>query len=344
MKWWKKERLQDRIPILNARNIAKGAIRKWFESQDFIEVETAQLQTSPGNEVHLLGLETQWTSPELETAQMYLATSPEFSCKKLIAGGMERIFEFARVFRNRDLSPIHTPEFTMLEWYRANQDWNVTIEDTIAICIEVANSIGAKYFRHKNIEIPINAKPIRLTLQEAFFIFANIDMLSTIANNGQLDRDKFAKLANDSGVNIEDNDNWSDIFTKVLVAKIEPNLGIKAPTILCEYPLPEGALAQKCSHDGLIVERFELYICGIEIANGFGELIDADEQKQRFERAMHEQIQIYGKAYPIDYDLLDAISHMPPTSGVALGFDRLLMLITGARNINDVLWTPFIRN
>lgn len=341
MPWWEKEKLQDRMPFLNARNLAKNAIRKWFETQDFIEVETAQLQTSPGNEVHLLGLETQWTSPELETTQMFLATSPEFACKKLIAGGMERIFEFARVFRNRDLSPIHTPEFTMLEWYRTNQDWNIAIDDTWAICVAAANAIGARYFRHKNIEILINVTPQRLTLQEAFLNFANIDMLSTISNNGEMARDEFANLAIKSGINIDDTDNWSDIFTKVLVAKIEPNLGINAPIILCEYPVPEGALAQKCAHDNRVVERFELYICGVEIANGFGELIDANEQRQRFENAMQEQTKIYGKSYPIDYDLLDAISHMPPTSGVALGFDRLLMLITGARNINDVLWSPF---
>ncbi len=341
MPWWEKEKLQDRMPFLNARNLAKNAIRKWFETQNFIEVETAQLQTSPGNEVHLLGLETQWTSPELATKQMFLATSPEFACKKLIAGGMERIFEFARVFRNRDLSPTHTPEFTMLEWYRTNQDWNVAIDDTLAICIAAANSIGAKYFRHKNIEIPINATSQRLTLQEAFLEYANIDMLSTISNNWELARDEFANLAIKSGINIDENDNWSDIFTKVLVARIEPNLGINSPTILCEYPIPEGALAQKCAHDNRVVERFELYICGVEIANGFGELIDANEQKQRFENAMQEQTKTYGKSYPIDYDLLDAISHMPPTSGVALGFDRLLMLITGARNINDVLWSPF---
>ena len=211
----------------------------------------------------------------------------------------------------------------MLEWYRTDQDWNVAIDDTLAICIAAANSIGAKYFRHKNIEIPIDATPQRLTLQEAFLEYANIDMLSTISNNGELARDEFANLAIKSGINIDENDNWSDIFTKVLVARIEPNLGINSPTILCEYPIPEGALAQKCAHDNRVVERFELYICGVEIANGFGELIDANEQKQRFESAMQEQTKTYGKSYPIDYDLLDAISHMPPTSGVALGLSLI---------------------
>jgi lysyl-tRNA synthetase class 2 len=180
-----------------------------------------------------------------------------------------------------------------------------------------------------------------LTLQEAVLQFANIDMLSTIATDGTTNRDEFARLSILSGVNVDDDDNWSDIFTKILVAKIEPHLGVTAPTILCEYPLPEGALAQKCRHDPRVVERFELYICGVEIANGFGELIDSVEQRARFEDAMHKQEKIYGKAYPIDEDLLEAIKYMPPTSGVALGFERLVMLISGARRINDVCWIEF---
>jgi elongation factor P--(R)-beta-lysine ligase len=341
MVWWQKNKLQDNLPILLARGKVKRILRDWFDAQNFIEVETSQLQISPGNEVHLLGLSTQWTSPMLESRELFFATSPEFACKKLIAGGMTQIYEFARVFRNRDLSALHTPEFTMLEWYRTNQDWNKVIADTIEICKLAANSINAKSFRNKDFEIDINIPPQRLTLQQAFLQFANIDMLSTLDEAGKPKRDEFAKLAINIGINIDDNDNWSDIFTKVLVAKIEPNLGVNSPTILCEYPLPEGALAQKCKHDCRVVERFELYICNIEIANGFGELIDAQEQKSRFESSMQEQKQIYGKAFPIDYDLIDAISHMPPTSGVALGLERLLMLITGAPKINDVLWTPF---
>lgn len=340
MAWWEKEKLQDKLPILHARSLAKTAIRNWFVARDFTEVETAQLQISPGNEVHLLGLATEWTSPDLQSRQLFLATSPEFSCKKLIAGGMERIFEFARVFRNRDLSPLHTPEFTMLEFYRANEDWNQVIDDTWQICVAAANFVGAQKFRFNGVEIDIETAPVRLTLQQAFLEFANIDMLSTIVEGVTL-RDEFAKLAINAGIRIDETDNWSDIFTKVLIERIEPHLGITAPTILCEYPIPEGALAQKFAHDARVVERFELYICGVEIANGFGELIDAIEQRARFENAMREQEKIYGKAFPIDNDLLDAISHMPPTSGVALGFERLLMLITNARKINDVLWTPF---
>lgn len=320
---------------------AKNAIRSWFLAQNFDEVETNQLQISPGNETHLLGLSTIFTDPSLEEHELFFATSPEFSCKKLIAAGMKNIFEFARVFRNRDQSKIHSPEFTMLEWYRANMPYEKTIQDTLDICKIAAKSIGSEFYRNKNLEINIEQPAEFITLQEAFLKYANIDLLATISDEGEENRDLFANLCKEQNIKISEDDNWSDIFTKVLVEKIEPNLGKECPTILYEYPLPEGALARKSPNNSKVVERFELYICGVEIANGFGELIDSDEQRKRFEASMQKQKELYGKSYPIDEDLLEALKYMPPTSGVALGFDRLIMLITGANNIEDVNFTPF---
>ncbi|KAF0114887.1 MAG: lysyl-tRNA synthetase class II [Hyphomonadaceae bacterium] len=341
MDWWDRDKIQDKLPFLNARGSAKAAIEKWFAGQKFTEVETSQLQISPGNETHLRGFETQWQSPSQRNHQLYLATSPEFSHKKLIAGGMERIYEFARVFRNGEIGPLHSPEFTMLEWYRAGEDWNKIIEDTLEICVAAGRAVGVDYFSWKGKSVSINTAPISITLAQAFRKYANIDLLSTLDSGGNGQRAKLADAAIRANINFAVDDNWSDIFTKILVAKIEPNLGFDAPTILCEYPLPEAALARKCSHDPRVVERFELYICGVEIANGFGELTDAIEQRARFEAAMHEMKRIYGYNYPLDEELLSALAQMPGTSGVALGFDRLVMLISGARSINDVLWTPF---
>jgi lysyl-tRNA synthetase class 2 len=126
----------------------------------------------------------------------------------------------------------------------------------------------------------------------------------------------------------------------VLVARVEPNLGIGRPTVLCEYPRCEAALARATAHDPRVAERFELYVAGIELANGFGELTDAAEQRARFEAEMAEKQRIYGERYPIDEEFLAALAHMPPASGVALGFDRLVMLASGARKLDDVLWTP----
>jgi lysyl-tRNA synthetase class 2 len=264
-----------------------------------------------------------------------------FCAAELIAGGMKRIYEFARVFRNGEIGPLHSPEFTMLEWYRATEDWNKVIEDTLQLCVIAAQAIGVDCFSWKGKSIAINTPPERVTLAQAFMKYAGIDLLATLDNEGNAVRAKLAAAALKANINVADDDNWSDIFTKILVAKIEPNLGLDAPTILCEYPLPEAALAQKCAHDPRVVERFELYICGVEIANGFGELTDATEQRARFEAAMREMKRIYGYKYPLDEELLSALAQMPATSGVALGFDRLVMLISGARSINDVLWTPF---
>lgn len=341
MAWWSKENFRDKKPFLLARSNAKNAIRNWFSVNDFTEVETAQLQKSPGNEVHLLGLKTNWSATDGKCHDLYFATSPEFSCKKLIAAGETRIFEFARVFRNRDIGPLHAPEFTMLEWYRAGADWHQIIDDTLEVCSVAAQANNAKNFNWKNLSIPIDATPIKIKVSEAFEKYANIDLCDVLDENGNGLRDEFARLSKKAGINTENSDDWSDIFTKVLISKIEPNLGIDAPTVFYEYPYPEAALARRCSHDKRFVERFELYICGVEIANGFGELTDASEQRKRFLEAMEKQKEIYGSAFPLDEELLDALGQMPQTSGVALGFDRLIMLISGARKIEDVMWTPF---
>ncbi len=341
MHWWDKQNFKDKKPFLEARNKVKASLRNWFNAKDYTEVETGQLQISPGNEVHLLGLKTIWNSHIGQSHDLYFATSPEFSCKKLIAAGETRIFEFARVFRDRDIGPLHSPEFTMLEWYKVGADWHEIIDETLEVCKISAKANGAPNYIWKNLSIPIETQPIKLKVAEAFRQYANIDLDQVLGENGEAKRDEFALCAREVGINIEASDDWSDIFTKILVSKIEPNLGIKAPTIFYEYPYPEAALAQRCKHDRRYVERFELYICGIEIANGFGELIDAKEQRERFEKAMNKQKEIYGNAFPIDEELLDALGQMPQTSGVALGFDRLIMLVSGARKIDDVLWTPF---
>lgn len=341
MNWWNKDNYADKKPFLNARGRVKSALRKWFEAEGIDEVETAQLQKSPGNETHLLGLKTNWNAPSGKVHELYFATSPEFSCKKLIAAGETNIYEFARVFRDGEIGPLHSPEFTMLEWYRTHAHWHKVIDDSLQICRAAAIANSADSYRWKNSVINIDAAPIWLKVADAFAQYAQIDLYAALDENGVGKRNEFAQMARAAGINITEDDDWSDIFTKILIAKIDPNLGQSAPTIFYEYPLPEGALAQRCQHDPRFVERFELYICGVEIANGFGELTDPIEQRARFEEAMFKQEQIYGSNYPIDEGLLDALSQMPQTSGVALGLERLIMLVSGARKIDDVLWTPF---
>jgi lysyl-tRNA synthetase class 2 len=175
-------------------------------------------------------------------------------------------------------------------------------------------------------------------LAEAFDRFAGIDLLATTPA-GVPDRDALAKAASDAGIRVADDDVWADIFSRVLVEKIEPHLGMGRPTVLHEYPVCEAALARP-ANDLRVAERFELYACGVELANGFGELTDAAEQRRRFLSEMDEKQRVYGERYPLDEDFLAALDHMPEASGVALGFDRLVMLATGARRIEDVLWLP----
>jgi lysyl-tRNA synthetase class 2 len=305
-----------------------------------VEVETAALQVSPGNETHLHAFATESMGPAGERAPLYLRTSPEFACKKLLAAGEPRLFDFARVWRNRERGPLHHPEFTLLEWYRAGAPYETLMEDCAALVALAAKTAGAKTFAFRGQVCDPFAAPERITVAEAFDRFAGVDLLASVPAAGGPDRDGLADQVAGVGVRVASDDTWSDIFSRVIVARIEPMLGAGRPSILCEYPRPEAALARPKPGDPRVAERFELYACGVELANCFGELTDAAEQRRRFEADMDEKARRYGERYPIDEDLLAALAHMPPASGAALGFDRLAMLATGATRVDDVLWTP----
>jgi lysyl-tRNA synthetase class 2 len=338
--WWSAHRHQDRRPLLLRRNAIKAAIRARFEAGGFTEVECGALVVSPGNEAHLHAFATTALTTSGAPRPLYLHTSPEFAAKKLLAAGETRIFDFARVFRNRERGARHAPEFTMLEWYRANEPYAAVQDDCLALLRLAADVAEAKVFIFRDSKCDPRAAAQRLTVAQAFTYHAGIDLLATLSPDGEGDRDALATKARRAGFTITEADGWSDIFSKVLAAAIEPRLGQGAPTLLYEYPRCEAALARAAPHDGRVSERFELYACGVELANGFGELTDAVEQRRRFEAEMDEKQRIYGERYPIDEDFLAALAHMPPASGVALGFDRLIMLATGAPRIDDVLWTP----
>ncbi len=335
--WFSPERHRDRRPFLMVRNRIVRAIRAWFQARDFVEVECASLQVSPGNEAHLHGFATDLIHPDGSHDRRYLATSPEFAMKKLLAAGEKRIFDLARVYRNRERTPTHSPEFTMLEWYRANETYETVIADAIALLRLAAETSGSKAFKWRGREIDPFAEPEWLSVAEAFSRYAKVDLLGTLDSNGGSNRDA---LAAQSPVRAASDDSWSDIFSRILVEKVEPNLGLKGPMVLYEYPCIEAALARPCAKDPRLAERFELYACGMELANGFGELTDAPEQRRRFELEMDEKQRLYGERYPIDEELLDALAMMPEASGVALGLDRLVMLASGATHIDQVVWTP----
>jgi lysyl-tRNA synthetase class 2 len=336
--WWSPSRRADRRPFLMARNAITKAVRVWFEEQGFTEVETNILQISPGNETHLHALRTELKSADGGHATRYLRTSPEFAAKKLLAAGEEKIIEFARVFRDRERGDLHLPEFAMLEWYRANVGYDAVMADSVVIIAHAAQATGIGKFSFRGKTADPFAEPELLTVADAFQRHADIDLLATVVD-GEGDRTTLAALAKER-VRITDDDTWSDIFSKVLVEHIEPHLGQGRLTVLYEYPAPEAALARVMPSDSRVAERFEVYACGVELANGFGELTDAGEQRRRFTQAMDEKERRYGERYPLDEDFLDAVAQMPQASGVALGFDRLVMLASGATRIDQVVWTP----
>jgi elongation factor P--(R)-beta-lysine ligase len=338
--WWSPARHADRRPFLLARARVAARLRQWFADKDFIEVETGILQRSPGNETHLHAFATALCAPDGAEAQRYLRTSPEFACKKLLAAGERRIFEFARVFRNRERGALHAPEFTLVEWYRAGEPYGRLMADGAELLAAAAQAAGTAHFCFRERRMDPFLPPQRLTVAQAFSRHAGIDLLATLSGP-KPDREALAGAARAAGIRVAEDDTWADVFSRALVERIEPQLGLGRATILDEYPAVQSALARPKQADPRVAERFELYACGVELANGFGELADADGQRRRLEQEMAEKERVYGERYPLDEEFLQALSVMPAAaSGIALGFDRLVMLATGASHIDQVLWTP----
>ena len=247
------------------------------------------------------------------------------------------------MFRNRERGALHHPEFTLLEWYRAEAPYETLMDDCAALMAEAARAAGATAFSFRGKTIDPFAEPERLTVAEAFARHAGVDLLASVTQDGEGDRARLAAEAEKAGVTIAADDTWGDIFSRILVERVDPHLGVGRATILYEYPMPHAALARAKPGDPRVAERFELYACGVELANAFGELTDVDEQRARFEVAMAEKQRIHGERYPVDEDFLVALERMPPASGIALGFDRLVMLATGATRIDQVIWTPVVQ-
>ena len=337
-RFWDPDVHADRRPFLIERGEIARALRDLFAVLEFVEVETAILQVSPGNETHVHAMRTELASPTGRDRR-FMRSSPEFACKKLLAAGERRIFEFARCFRNRESGPLHHPEFTMLEWYRAHGQYELLMDDCMAVVACAAQTTGTREFSYRDRNANPFAEPEHITVVEAFEEFAGIDLLSVLRPEGP-DRRRFATMALDAGVRASAEDTWGDVFSRVLVEKIEPHLGNGRATILNEYPSVMSALARPTAADPRLAERFEVYVCGVELANGFGELTDAVEQRRRLASEMAEKERIYHERYPIDDDFISALRSMPPACGVALGFDRLVMLATGATRIDQVMWSP----
>ena len=338
--FWSEAQYAERRDWLLTRARILTSVRRWFCARRFIEVQPAALQASPGNETHLHGFKTALVLPDGSPHDAYLHTSPEFAMKKLLTAGERQIFSLTGVFRNREQTALHAPEFAMLEWYRVDASLERVMEDCAAVIALAAHIAGAKVFAYCGREASPFDPPERITVRDAFRRYAGIDLYDSLSTSGQADTEAFAKHAADRGIRVAPDDDWSDIFSRVLTERVEPNLGMGRPTVLYAYPVGEAALAQISADDRRVAERFEFYCCGVELANAFHELRDPIEQRQRFASSMEKQQRIFGASNPIDEDLLAALADMPDASGAALGFDRLIMLATGAKRIESVQWTP----
>ena len=337
--WWHPSRHADRRPALLARGRIQSALRLWFAGQGFEEVDPAALQVSPGNEAHLHGFATELLDEAGQGRPMYLHTSPEFAMKKLLAAGETRIFALTHVFRNREHTQRHSPEFTMLEWYRVAEHYTRLMDDSMALLRLACRAAGTNDLSWRGSNCDPSLPPDRLTVAEAVQRHTGIDLFASIQPDGSTDLGPLAAQMTAKGLRVAPDDTWSDLFSALLVL-VEPHLGQGRATILDHYPAAEAALARRVPGDARVSERFELYACGMELANGFGELTDAAEQRRRFQAEMDEKARVYGHRYPLDEDFLAALALMPPASGIALGFDRLVMLATHAPHIEDVIWTP----
>ncbi len=345
MNWWDRDEFARRRPRLLARNAAMAAIRRYFAGEGFVEVETPALQISPGMEVHLRAFATELEEPFGERRRkLYLHTSPEFAMKKLLAAGERRLFQFARVFRNGERAPTHHPEFTMLEWYRAEADWTALIGDCEGVLRAalgaVPPALSQSALRWRGVAADPAGPFERLSVADAFQRHCAIDLYATAPDPQRPDAAVLAAAARRIGIATQPHDAWEDVFLKIFLERIEPKLGAGRPTILHSYPASMAALARLDPGDPRVAERCELFAAGLELANGFGELTDAAEQRRRFEADMAKKQALYGERYPLDEDFIAAVGAMPRAAGMALGFDRLIMCATGAERIDDVLWSP----
>lgn len=337
MSWWLPHKFDDKRPFLRKRRLILKELRDFFDTRDFIEVDTPALQVCPTIDAHVHGFKTKFFNHTLEPqGNYYLHTSPEFDMKKLLVAGMSRIYQICHVYRNAEGSRIHSPEFTMIEWYRTGEDYKALMEDCILLLRQIAHNLEIDTYKHRGKECNPFSPWEMISVAEAFDKYADMDLSLYLD-----DKERFAQDIAAAGIRVGEGDEWDDLFFRVMAEKIEPYLGAGHPTILYDYPVCMASLSRKKADDPRYAERFEMYVCGVELANGFSELNDSQEQQARYEIEMQIKEKVYGYRYPPDEDFFRALEYgMPESAGIALGVDRLVMLATGADDISQVLWAP----
>jgi elongation factor P--(R)-beta-lysine ligase len=325
---WHPESLAARRPFLRRRAILAADSRTFFTARSYTEVETPYAVPTPGEEVHLRAFATAREYPDGSRELLWLHTSPEFAMKKLLVGGTGPMFQLARVWRNGEASDLHAPEFTMLEWYRPGADLAGLMEETEAYLRGVLAPVVAC----RGVRTDLSHFE-RLTVADAFARYVGADVLGTAG--------EAAALARSAGARLREGETWEDLFFRLLLERVEPNIGRDHPTFLTHWPAEQAALARRDPGDARVAERFELFVCGIELANAFAELTDPVEQRGRFLADRARRQALTGPDWPMDEDFLAALGFgMPSCAGIALGFDRLAMIASGADRIAQVLWLP----
>jgi lysyl-tRNA synthetase class 2 len=322
--------------IFHLRSRIMKSIREFFELNDFIEVEVPILTPYPTLDSNIVSMETIIKDDSGNSHTLFLHTSPEHCMKKLISAGAEKIFFLGKVFRNQELTNLHNPEFTLLEWYRINSNYKDIQKDTQnLVCYIAKNIFSTDQINYQGSKILLNSSWEYMTIRNLFKEKVGID-LDHCQDTESL-KNSLAKL----NINFLPEDDWETLFFRLFIERIESDIGFSQPTFVMDYPYRMALMAQKKAGTTNWVERTELYIAGIELANGYSELIDPDELLKRFIKEQAKKKE-EGYDYHIDEDLILALkSGMPSSAGIAFGVDRLIMLFTNQTHIKNVLFFPF---
>jgi len=323
--------------IFETRAKILQTIREFFSNNHFLEVEVPILTPYPTLDTNIISMETRFTYENKTSKHLFLHTSPEHSMKKLLAAGIDRIYYLGKVFRSQELTPLHNPEFTMLEWYRTQADYRDIQEDTKNLIQTIAQKVfKIEHFIYNNHTIELSSPWLKKTIQELFQEKVHIDL------NRCQDENSFKREIKRRGIEFHPEDDWETLFFRVFIDHIEKGLGIPKPLFIEDYPMRMSQMAILKKSDPNYAERTELYIGGLEIANGYSELTDPEEQLHRFQNEQKKKESGGSAHYPIDRQLISALKlGIPRSAGIALGIDRLIMFFLNKRDIQDVLLFPF---
>jgi len=337
MKWMSETLNPRRLHATRIRHQVESGIREFFLSQGFHETRTPLIVPCPGMETHIRPFQVRSTAHPNTLA--FLPTSPEFAMKRLLVGGLEKIFQLSSAFRDEPTSPTHQPEFTMLEWYRAYADYENIMHDTERLFEFLAMKLFQKpTLTFQGQEISVKTPWPRLKVRDLFQEYAGVDL---VRHSTQ------ALLANESkrlGLPVNSEDTWDDLYFKIWLNLIEPKLPANRAVFVTRYPTSQAALAKidEDSDGSRWARRFELYAGGVELGNAFDELTDPYEQRKRFIEDMELREKIYGPGFPknpLDEGFLAALEEgMPPSGGIAVGVDRMVMLFSNEAEISYTRW------